>query len=375
MKIGIDAHMLGHHETGNETYILELVKAATALGTTDQFVIYVEAGDALPNQVRQRPNVRIVKLDSRSPVRRLLLELPRRARRDRLDVLHVTYSAPLWNPCPLVVTVHDISFEKFPEYFSARDLAVLKGLVPRSVRAARRVITDTEFTKRELLDVYRLPPEKVVVTPYASGEQFRPIREPARLAGIRARYKTSEHFILAVGNLQPRKNLGRLIEAYVQAKGKYGLKHKLVIVGQSQFRSSEVQAKVQEHGLGGEVIFTGFVADEDLPLLYNAADVFVFPSLYEGFGLPVLEAMACGTPVICSNTPPLPEIADGAARLVDPRSTSDVAEALAELLCDEERRAGLRARGLQRAQEYSWERTAQQTLALYTEVAALKRMG
>lgn len=367
MNIGIDAHMLGHHETGNETYIFELVQALTELDQTDQFFIYVEQPAALPDEVTRRANVHIRELETRSPAPRLLSELPRRAGQDRLDLLHVTYNAPLrlHRSCALVVTVHDISFTRFPQFFSRRDRLVLGTLVPRSVRAAKQVITDSDSAKRDLLAEYRLPADKVTVTYYAAGPQFRSIADPMQLENVRAKYNTSERFILTVGNLQPRKNIERLVAAFAQAKQEYHLPHRLVIVGQTQWRGSAVAAAVQAQGLASEVLLTGYVPDEDLIGLYSAAEIFVYPSLYEGFGLPVLEAMACGAPVIASNIGPLPEITGGAARLVDPYQVDDIACALGELGNNAVLRAQRREAGLARATKFSWTRTAEQTLEVY----------
>ena len=181
------------------------------------------------------------------------------------------------------------------------------------MHAAQQVITDTENAKRDLVQTYHLSPDKITVTHYAAGAQFRRISDQDSLNAIRARYGTGERFILAVGNLQPRKNLERLIQALAHAKAEGGLPHKLVIVGQRAWRDAPILKAAQ--GLANEVLLTGYVPADDLPLLYNAAEVFVYPSLYEGFGLPVLEAMACGTPVIASNVSSLPEIAGDAAQI------------------------------------------------------------
>lgn len=375
MNIGIDAHMLGHNETGNETYILELVRALARRESHDTFLVYVEKPDALPTEVRTAPHIRIVPYMTRSGARRLLRELPQRAAQDNLDVLHISYNAPLHLPahCALVVTVHDISFEHFPEFFSLHLRTFLHASVPRSARAAQMVITDTASAKHDLVMTYQLAPDKIAVTHYAAAPQFRHITDPAAVQVIRTRYNTGSRFILAVGNLQPRKNLERLIEAFAQAKREYALPHKLVIVGQRLWREAPILQAARE--LGENVILTGYVPAEDLPLMYNAAEIFVYPSLYEGFGLPVLEAMACGTPVITSNVSSLPEIAGDAAHLVDPYSVAEIATALVRVSQDAAYRAELSERGLAQARLYSWERTAQQTLEVYHAAAARKGAG
>jgi len=373
MNIGIDAHMLGHNETGNETYILELLRAIAARDTGDTFFVYVENPGALAAEIWKAAHFRLVPYSTRSGARRLLWELPRRAAQDRLDVLHLSYNAPLNLPaaCALVVTIHDISFEHFPQFFSRRLRTFLRVSVPRSAYAAQQIITDTEHAKRDLINTYHLPADKITVTHYAAGEQFHPISDPAALHAVRARYATGERFILAVGNLQPRKNLERLIRAFALAKQENALPHKLVIVGQRFWREAPILQAARS--LQEEVVLTGYVPAADLPLLYNAADVLAYPSLYEGFGLPVLEAMACGTPVITSNVSSLPEIAGDAAHLIDPRNVQEIADALVRVTTDTTYRAELRARGMAQAQFFSWERTAQQTLAVYHSASAQKR--
>lgn len=365
MRIAIDAHMLGHHETGNETYIRELIRALAELESGDEFFVLVEDKGLAP--LLPQANWHVVPFATRSPWRRLLFELPRLAKEYRFDVLHVTYHAPLFCSCPFVVTVHDVSFVRHPEFFSLRDRLVLSALVPRSARAARAVLTDTEFTKRDLIEMYALPSQKIIVTPYAAAARFRPSTDAAALAAIREKYQTSEHFILAVGNLQPRKNLSRLVEAYAHARQTYALPHKLVLVGPSHWKASAVTRAIAANEVREHVLLTGFVAEDDLRLLYNAADVFVFPSLYEGFGLPILEAMACGTPVVASNAAAVPEVAGDAARLFDPQDTHELAEALSEVVANVELRDTLKQKGLARAQKFSWRETARQTLAVYRE--------
>lgn len=369
MNIGIDAHMLGHQETGNETYILELVRALARRDGEDTFFIYVEDPGTLPPEIHTAPHVRIVPYTTRSRVKRLLRELPQRAARERLDVLHISYNAPLHLPaaCALVVTVHDISFEEHPEWFPWKLRAFLRWSVPRSARRAQQLLTDTECAKNDLVRLYRIAPDKIQVTPYAADTRFRPLQDAGALQAVHARYNTSDHFVLAVGNMQPRKNLVRLMQAFARAKQEYALPHKLVVVGQRLWLAEPVLDYA--NALGDAIILTGYVPDADLPMLYNAADVFCYPSLYEGFGLPVLEAMACGTPVITSNLSSLPEVAGDAARLVNPYAVDEMAQALGEVLSDSLYRQALREKGQARAQLFTWARTAQQTVEAYHRAA------
>lgn len=369
MNIGIDAHMLGHNETGNETYILEMVRALALSESGDTFFIYVENPDALPPEVRRAGNMQIVVYKTRSGFARLMREIPHRAAQDQLDVLHISYNAPLHLPsrCALVVTIHDVSFEEHAEWFPYKLRAFLKWSVPRSARLARQILTDTESAKADLVRLYGLPAPKIQVTPYAAQARYRPIHDAGALARVRAKYDTSPRFVLAVGNMQPRKNLARLIQAFAKAKKTHTLPHKLVLVGQPLWRTGEILA--QARALGPDIVLTGYVPDADLPLLYNAADIFCYPSLYEGFGLPVLEAMACGAAVVTSNLSALPEVVGGAARMVNPYEVTEIADALGETLSNSAYRQTLRARGLARAKLFSWERTARQTVEVYHRAA------
>ena len=369
MKIGIDAHMLGHNETGNETYILELVRHLPALVPQHEFFLYAEFPDVIPPETRALPNVRVVPLRSRFAAQRLSWELPRCAARDALDVLHISYNAPLRLPaaCALVVTIHDISFEQHPEWFSARLRWFLKMSVRRSARAARAVITVSEWCRAEIARAYKIAPERVHVTHEAAGAQYRPLTDARALKAVREKFNTGELFILAVGNLQPRKNHVRLLQAFARAKEAGKLPHKLVLVGQAWWQAEEIANAAR--ALGDAVVLTGYVPDADLPLLYNAADAFCYPSLYEGFGLPVLEAMACGVPVITSNVTALPEVAGDAACLVNPYDVPMLTDAIMRVTRDESYRQGLRARGVARANLFSWARMAEETLAVYARAA------
>lgn len=370
MKIGIDAHMLGQKETGNETYIRELVRALAQQPREDIYFVYVQDPAAAPAEVHVAPHMRVVSYATRSSAQRLLRELPKRAALDELDVLHTSYNAPLQLPprCKLVVTIHDLSFEHYPEWFPLRVRRMLKWSVPRSARAARQVITVSDWCKQQLVQTYRLSPAQVSVTHEAAETRFRPLDKRAALDAVHHKYNTGDHFILAVGNLQPRKNQTRLLSAFGRAKTNGALPHKLVIVGQPGWHAQQVFDGART--LGDNVVFTGYVPEADLPLLYNAAKVFCYPSLYEGFGLPVVEAMQCGAPVITSNVSALPEVAGKAAQLVDPYDVDALAQALCEIANSPARQAELRAAGLAQAGHYSWTQTALQTAQIYHHAAA-----
>ena len=371
-KIAIDAHMVGTHETGNETYVRGLVGGLRQIDARNDYALYTTDPALLPTTMlgeRFRPR----RITPSANIPRLAWGMPRAARQDRLDLLHVTYTLPPALSCRTIVTVHDISYTVFPETFSPRDRILLSFAVPLSMRRSDRVLTVSEHARAEIVRRYRIAPEKVVAIPNGVGAHFQPVRDSAALAAIHDRYRLPAQFLLAVGNLQPRKNLRRLIEAFATLRRDGRITAKLVLVGKTLWRESEIFAAIQGYGLADEVITTGYVPEEDLAAIYSAATVFVYPSLYEGFGLPPLEAMACGTPVLTSNTSSLPEVVGDAAITVDPQATGDLALAIERLLGDAALRQDLIERGLVRARRFTWEATATQTREVYERVLARQR--
>ncbi len=373
LRIAIDAHMVGTRETGNETYTLNLIRGLQRVDTVNHYRLLTDDAARLRRYVDEGERCRVVETRPAANPLRIPFAIPAAAWRERVDVLHVTYNAPPLSPCPVVVTVHDISFALFPDHFSPRDRLVLSSLVPLSMRRAAHVLTLTQTGRRDLLSRYRLPPERVTAIPLAAGPLFRRLDHTAELDAALTRYGIDGPFALAVGNLQPRKNLPRLVEAFAQvrAAGETGVR--LVIVGQARWQASGVHEAVRRYGLEDAVVFTGYLPDDDLVRLYNAARVFIYPSLYEGFGLPPLEAMACGAPVVASNVGAVAEVCADAARLVPPTDVRAIAEAVLSVLRDEGVRGTLRERGFRRAAEFAWDETARRTLAVYRQVA--RRQG
>ena len=285
----------------------------------------------------------------------------------------------LWSPCttgPLgvasqVVTIHDCAFLDRAECFTPRFAAWLQWLVPKLARRVRQILTVSHYSKDRIADICRVPSEKIHVVHNGVDPRFRPAADE-EIAAARQSFGLPENYVLCVGSLEPRKNLPRLLEAWQQVFSQRSANHqcqpdspKLVLVGTTAavFASAKLEAP------SDSVVLTGYVPDEVLPALYSGATAFVYPSLYEGFGLTVLEAMACGTPVICSSTTSLPEVAGDAAILVDPNDTASIGSAIESLLSDEPLRNSLRARGLTRAQEFTWDRAAAQTWEVLSAAA------
>lgn len=366
MRVCLDAHMLGGRETGNETYVAELAPALARLDGVE-CVATIPPHTKLPVSWGEG-QPRVVELRPAGDWPRLAYTLPRLCRNWRADILHVSYNAPFTSPCPIVVTVHDVIYKRFPAFFSVRDRILFATLLPLTLRRASAIITDSESSRKDVTDFYPSTTGKVYVVPLAASSIFRPVESPNERQKVCARYGIGSQFILAVGNLQPRKNLTRLVEAFrrLLAKGVTG--RQLVLVGKDTFRSSRFRAEAGDLIQSDKLVLTAYVPNEDLPALYSAAAVFVYPSIYEGFGLPPLEAMACGTPVVCSNTSSLPEVVGDAAITVDPADVGELACAIRRVLIDGALRTRLREAGLRQAALFSWPDTARRVLEVYRQV-------
>ena len=366
MKFSVDAHAIGRHLTGNEVYVRSLLHGFTSLGDDSEFITYVSSKDAA-NWVPSHFEVRWV---AANPFVRLGFDLSRQLRRDKPDLVHVQYTAPVACPVPVVVSVHDVSFIEHPEFFSRFRALQLRWTVRRTVASAVRVLTGSEFARDSILRAYNLKEDKVIAVPNAASPSFRPLHIDNAVDAVRTRFGVPAPFILTVGDLQPRKNHVGLIRAFARlAKAHPELRHRLVLAGKETWFAPRVREAAKQSGVADRIRFLGFVTDDDLLQLYNSCDLFVFPSFYEGFGLPLLEAMACGRAVACSNTSAMPEVADGAAILFDPHSTDGIARAMADLLRDPELRVRMERLGQQRSAHFSWNKTAHRTLEVYHEVA------
>ena len=370
MRFAIDAHAIGRHLTGNEVYVRSLLRSFAALDHESDFVTYFS--DDARQWTAERFQARQV---SPNPFLRLGVQLALKLRRDRPDLVHVQYTAPLGCPVPVVVSVHDVSFLVHPEYFPKLRAWQLRLTVERTIRSAARILTVSEFSRDSIIEAYgESCAHKIVVVPNAAASGLRPISRESATAAVRARFNVAKPFILSVGDLQPRKNHIGMIAAFAELARAYPqLTHHLILAGKDTWFSPKVREAARQSGVADRIQFAGYVSDEDLLQLYNACELFVFPSFYEGFGLPVLEAMACGRAVACSSTTSIPEVADSAAIMFDPYSSREMVSAMADLLRDAELRARMERLGLQRAARFSWRTAAQQTLEVYHEVAERHR--
>jgi glycosyltransferase involved in cell wall biosynthesis len=287
----------------------------------------------------------------------------------RADVAHFTNGMiPLGASAARVVTIHDMSLRLYPQCHPMRRRLINRPLSTVATRIADAVVAVSQSARRDLLTFHDIPEDRVSVVHEAAGPAFEVVTDPIKRARIRMRYALPDRFVLYVGAIEPRKNLPRLVDAFAVARAA-GIPHELVCVGPYGWSSRDLYDHVDRRGLRAVVHFTGYVPADDLPVIYNLAEFFVFPSIYEGFGLPVVEAMACGTPVITSSTSSLDEIAATAALTVDPYDVDGLTNAIIALASDAALRKNLSARGLKRASEFSWTRTAKEMLALYARVA------
>jgi glycosyltransferase involved in cell wall biosynthesis len=282
-----------------------------------------------------------------------------------VDIFHSPdFVLPPVRRAKTIVTVHDLSFIRYPQCADANLRAYLNKVVPRSVHRADLILADSQSTKDDLVELLGVDARRIEVVYPGVEKRFRPIEDQALLEKVRKRYNLPPRFILGLGTLQPRKNFTGLIRAFADLRFAISNLH-LVIVGGKGWLYEEIFATVEHLGLGKKVVFPGFVADEDLPALYNLADLFVFPSLYEGFGLPPLEAMACGTPVVTSNASSLPEVVGEAGLIVAATKVEDLAETMQRVLGDNALRERMIAKGVDQARKFTWKEAASRLLSLY----------
>ncbi len=381
MRIGIDVTSALTQGGGIGRYTRELVRALTALdgrSTYHLFAARQTGPTAVPDPLPTGPNVQFhaAPVDERWLYRlwyRLRFPAPVQWVTGPLDLFHSPdfVLPPVGGGIPTLLTVHDLSFVHYPQVYPAALVSYLNRVVPWSIRRASHVLADSAATKADLMAVWQVPADKITVLYSGVNAQFQPVTEPEVLTAVSTRYHLGDApYLLTVGTVQPRKNYQMLIRAFAPVAAAWP--HHLYIAGGKGWLYDDMMAEVERQGLNGRVHFLGFVADEDLPALYSGATLFLFPSLYEGFGLPLLEAMQCGVPVVTSNASSLPEVVGGGresggetAVLLSPHDQSAWTTAMQELLADPARRAHLVAAGFRQARQFTWQKAAAQLLHLY----------
>jgi glycosyltransferase involved in cell wall biosynthesis len=380
--VGIDVSLVPGETAGGGQYALQLARALPAVAPADSFVLYPVFYYIVHPDFRRAalPTGRNMRVAHRWLPAALVRRLWRQDRSERfkelllgaVDVVHsTTFCAPRFRRGGkrLVVTIYDLSFLTHPEVHVPANVEHCLAGTRLAIERADRLIAISESTRRDLVELMGAPAERVAVTPLAADPGLAPVTDAAALARVRARYDLPERFVLFLGAMEPRKNLPRLIEAFAALKPAILRETCLVVAGAQGWLNDSVRARVQALGLGDRIRLPGYIAAGDLAAVYSMATVFAYPSLWEGFGLPVLEAMACGTPVLTSDLSSMPEVAGDAAWLVCPTDVEAIADGLTRLLEDAVLRSDLGARGRRRSVSFSWERCARETLAVYRAAA------
>lgn len=379
MKIGMNALFFQFPASGSGQYMSHLLSAIQEVDHQNDYVLFgprplKQTPTSFPYEVHPVPNF----ARKNENIEKLFWEQvtgPAAARQAHVDLYHVPYFAPpLLNRTPTVVTIHDAIPLRLPAYQAGKKVQAYMKLVTRAAQHASVVITVSQHAKQDIVDALKLPSERIRVIYEAAGEEYRPITDPEILAAARKRYGLNERYIFYLGGLDQRKNVPQLVKAFSFLYRQMGDPNlQLLISGNPEKQNGllfpDPRPVAADLGMSGQIVYR-FVEEEDKPAIYSGASLFVFPSLYEGFGLPPLEAMGCGAPVVCSNRTSLPEVVGDAAITVDPDDTHALVEAMHKVLSSTELQADLRHRSLERANFFSWHKTATETIAVYEETLA-----
>ncbi len=375
MRIAIDVRPTVGHFAGIGKYTYNLVKEIAKLDRENEYLLYSfflkPFSSDIEELAKSQPNFSLKA--SRIPGRLMrffwdYLKIPIEPFLGEVDVFHITnYLIPYIRRAKLLVTIYDITPVLSPEYHNRYTRTYVKEKILFAAKKADRIIAISQHTKRDLIQTLGVPEDLIAVIYGGVGEQFQPIKNQEVLNRVKERYNIKDKYLLFLGTLEPRKNIPGLIRAFHKIKDRFP-NYQLVIAGKRGWKFQEIFKTVEELRLEDRVIFTGYLPEEDIPSLYSGAELFIYPTLYEGFGFPPLEAMACGTPVITSNLSSLPEVVGEGGILIDPNNIDELSRAMESVLADENLRKGLREKGLRQAAKFSWERCARDTLKVYREV-------
>lgn len=388
MRIGINTLFFRHPASGSGQYLIHLLNALADVDTRNEYLLVgpEPISESVQQQLRA-PFTRYAKgvtgpLGRNASLEKMTWEQwtgPREARRLGVDVFHVPHFAPplITGSVPVVATIHDVIPLRLPLYHNSAKAKVYSSVVARAAHRATLVITISQHAKQDIVDALKLSEERIRVIYQAVSDEFKPVEDPEKLASVRARYGLTGRYVFYLGGLDARKNVPQLVRAFSHLYKRLGDPNlQLLISGNPDKQNGSLfpdpRPVAADLGTGGQIIYR-FVEEEDKPLIYSGASVFVFPSLYEGFGLTPLEAMSCGAPVICSNRTSLPEVVGDAALSIDPDDLPAMVDAMYRVLTNAELSADLRARGLARAKLFSWHKTARETLAVYEEAVSRKK--
>lgn len=364
MRIGIDAHMLGDHSGGNESYYTNILK--NMYPDKDMELYLFVRKDIDTSDYQDKFN--LIEFKETNAIKRNFFELPKLCKEYKLDLLHTQYFIPFRRHCPVVCTIHDICFEHYKDIFTKKEYMRQKLLIPYAAKHSIRLFTVSEDAKRDIVRCYKVCDKDVVVTYNAVNDSFKALPElELRESELRKKFGIgTSRYILSVGNLQPRKNLPRLIRAFSRYEKKATDDIRLVIVGKKAWMYDDILKEACEQT--DKIIFTDYVSEKDLIRLYNAAACFVYPSFFEGFGIPPLEAMACGTPVAVSDRTSLPEVVGDAGIYFDPFDEDEIVACIEKMMRKNYMSEELKRRMEQQVERFDWRRSADQILQTYREV-------
>jgi len=367
MKIGIDARLID--TAGVRRYLEGLISNLYKADKKNEYFIYFSKPEQLTRYPLDHPNLNKVLIPADAYSLKEQGYLPYRIKKDCLDLFHVTYDfcVPLLQPCKVVVTIHDLYVtpqdSKYFRSFMTKNYG--RWMTHHSVMSSTQIITISNFIKRKLLRVFPKAAAKASVIHHGVDQKFGKIENPVLVQAVKRKYKLPDDYILYMGSFKPKKNLLRLIEAFDSLPDLLKQKYPLILAGKPGYQYNAVQELVIKKKLQNYVKFIGFVPDEEIVPLYNGATLFVFPSMHEGFGFPLLEALACGLPTVSSSAASMPEIAEEAALFADPLSVEEISQSILKILSDPLLRKKMSSQGIKQAHKFSWDRTVEQTVEVY----------
>ena len=366
MRIGIDSRSLNQKGLGVGRYLFNLLRHYPELDRSNEYLLYIKK-KGLPSALSNFRSKAISLPLINSNLAWLNLRLPVELVKDKIDLFHCPfYGLPVYQPCPMVVTIHDIIYEIHPEWFPKLQGASFRFLSRLGAKTAKKIIAVSEHTKKDIMERYHVPEKKIEVIYEAPDDRYRMIKDEALLKRIEQKYGITKDFLIHVGAIHERRNIISLLKVFKRLK-ESGRDLQLVLVGSIQWSFIDLKRMLLYMGLKSDVIHLEYISDEDLVCLYNAARLFVYPSLYEGFGLPLVEAMACGTPIAASNVSSIPEVVGDAAVLFDPYNEDEMLDSIRMVIDDKSARDSLISRGLSRVKRYSWTTAAKRTIELYNQ--------
>lgn len=369
MKIGIEARWITFEKTGFGKYALNLLKELSKIDNKNNYLVYLnknyDNGEIFCN-----PNFQKKLISTRPEIyKHLSIPLDIIIKKREFHLFHFLYNAPsLILPCPFILTVHDLSYKHIPNMISGKDLMSITIQMHLNAKKAIKIITVSENSKKDIMEFLKIPDSKIEVIYEGVDDSFSRVNDRQKTKAVAEKYGLPSKFILYVGTYLPHKNIETLLHAFHDLKRHHVVPHSLVLAGSEGRNFKKISGLISELDLNHEVKTIGFVSDEDLPFVYGLCDLFVFPSLYEGFGLPLLEAMACGVPVISSNTSCLPEIGGDAAVYFSPKNVEELSEKITTIISNQNQRNNLIDKGLRRVKLFSWNKMADNTLKVYEDV-------